>query len=107
MTDLTYRGLVARTREEQRAALHVNTVADEALAIIDGPRKDTYGDPVENLGRIGQMWGVILNREITNTEVALMMVATKLARESGPGAHHRDNLVDAVGYLLIAERCQA
>jgi hypothetical protein len=82
-------------------------VADEALAIIDGPRKDTYGDPVENLGRIGQMWGVILNREITNTEVALMMVATKLARESGPGAHHRDNLVDAVGYLLIAERCQA
>ena len=82
----------------------MSSVAEEAAELIDGARQDFYGDPVTNHRRIGIVWGALLDREpIPPRTVAVMLAAMKLVREAGPLAK-RDNLVDACGYLLIAER---
>lgn len=83
----------------------MTTVLEEAGAVMDGPRQDAYGDPVENCDRIGRVWGAILGIEdIPPATVALMMTALKIVRETGTNVHHRDNLVDAAAYVRIAER---
>lgn len=81
------------------------TVAAEAERLVNGKRAEQYGQPPENMARIGAVWGALLGREpIPPRTVAVMMAALKLARECGPEPK-RDNLVDACGYLLIAEQC--
>lgn len=81
-------------------------VLQEARVIMNGPRQKAYGDPVENCARIGRIWGALLRiPDIPPATVAHMMSALKLARETGTNLHHRDNLVDAAAYQLIAERC--
>lgn len=81
------------------------TVAAEAERLVSGKRADQYGQPAENMARIGAVWGALLGQApIPGRTVAVMMAALKLARECGPESK-RDNLVDACGYLLIAEVC--
>lgn len=80
-------------------------VFEEAYELVSGPRAEHYGPPVENLRRIGTVWAVLLDlpEPVPPRTVAVMMAALKLVREGGPKAK-RDNLVDACGYLLIAEQ---
>lgn len=81
------------------------TVAAEAERLVNGKRAEQYGQPPENMARIGAVWGALLGVDaIPARTVAVMMAALKLARECGPESK-RDNLVDACGYLLIAEQC--
>lgn len=94
-----------RLLAERGETLGKGTVAHEAAELVSGARLSHYGPPVKNHTSIGIMWGVILDRDpIPPRTVAVMMAALKLAREGGPRGK-RDNLVDAVGYLLIAEMC--
>lgn len=81
------------------------TVAEEAHDLVNGARADHYGEPVKNHRRIGMVWAILLDlpEPIPARTVAVLLAAMKLVREAGP-AGKRDNLVDAVGYLLIAER---
>ena len=85
------------------------TVAQEAADLIadHGPRTEHYGPAVKNHRDIGTVWGVLLDlpKPIPPRTVAVMMAALKLVREGGP-RRKRDNLVDACGYLLIAEQCE-
>jgi hypothetical protein len=80
------------------------TVAEEAATLVTGARASHYGPPVKNHRDIGIVWAVLLDLEkpIPPRTVAVMMAALKMVREGGPKAK-RDNLVDACGYLLIAE----
>ena len=78
-------------------------ITREAEAIIQGERQGDYGHPVDNMRRIAAAWKPIFeDGVVTPSKVALAMVALKLVREIGP-TQKRDNLVDAVGYLLIAD----
>lgn len=77
------------------------TILEEALKISGtGDRQRDYGHPVTNHQRIADMWNVQLEPKlkspITAREVALLMIALKLAREVN--APKRDNIVDIVGY---------
>lgn len=82
------------------------SIAAEAERLVNGKRAEQYGNPPENMARIGVVWGALLGRDaIPARTVAVMMAALKLARECGPEPK-RDNLVDACGYLLIAEQCE-
>jgi hypothetical protein len=72
----------------------------EAYELISGDRQRDYGTPADNLGRIAAMWTPLLGVEVTPHQVALCMVALKLARQVN--TPKRDNIVDAIGYLLIA-----
>ena len=80
------------------------TLATEACELVTGPRQRAYAHPSVNFGRIAKGWEMILGIPITPEQVAACMVQVKLAREVN--AHSRDNLVDAVGYLLTLDACR-
>ncbi|MBB65725.1 MAG: hypothetical protein CMO81_11760 [Waddliaceae bacterium] len=68
---------------------HVATLLDE--------RQRDYGSPKDNFNRIARRWSVLLNKELSAQEVALMMLDFKLARlQHNP--KHFDSLVDVIGY---------
>jgi len=80
------------------------TLATEAIGLVTGPRQAAYAHPQVNFSRIAALWSPILGVEVTPRQVALAMVAVKIAREiHRPG---RDNRVDAIGYLLTLDACQ-
>ena len=47
---------------------------------------------------------MILGQPVTPEQVGLCMVIVKLAREVN--GHKRDNIVDAIGYLLTTDACR-
>jgi len=77
-------------------------ILDEAKKIIETDRQADYGPPKDNWGRTAKIWSGILGTEVTPEQAVLCMVGVKLAREGFK--HKRDNLVDAAGYLGIAEK---
>ncbi len=76
-------------------------VLDEAAVLVNGERQDTYGHPSVHLADVAEVWSLLLNVKVEARQVALCMVGLKLAREAH--VHQRDNLVDAAGYLRLAE----
>ena len=79
----------------------MTSILEEAGRIVHGDRNDAYGHPADNLGRTATIWSVILNHPVTPEQVALCMVAMKISRHVNQP--HRDNLVDAAGYLATIE----
>ncbi len=82
------------------------TLTQEAEELINGPRRQSYGPIEESSRRLAEAWSSLLSSKlkesITPEETMLMMVMLKLLRETQE--HKRDNLVDAVGYILLAEK---
>jgi hypothetical protein len=78
------------------------SILQEADRILNGDRDADYGDPVENFKRISRIASAILNKDITDEECCVVMLAVKLARENY--RHKRDNLVDLAGYVEILNR---
>ena len=85
------------------------SVIDEANEIIYGDREATYGHPSKNLTHIAQQWRLYLAQkysvqvELHAEDVCWMMADLKKVRQMN--AKKRDNVVDAVGYLGLVERC--
>jgi len=87
--------------------------ADE---IINGERQDQYGDPEDSFELIADYWtaylrGMPIDPEaefscedcgisVDAADVAIMLALMKIARMSGQ-KWHKDNAVDACGYLAI------
>ncbi len=76
------------------------TITQEAIELISGIKADQYDAPERNFKRIALAWQALTDRVYTESEVCLMMCALKLVRESH--YHKRDNVVDGIGYLLLA-----
>jgi hypothetical protein len=74
------------------------SIADEAIGLVSGDRQKAYGHPAKNFDDIARLWSVMLGVEVTPAQVGLCMIQVKLAREVF--VPKRDNLVDAVGYIL-------
>ena len=76
-------------------------ILQEALEISGESRQRDYGHPLINHERIAAFWNVQLAGKLTEPikprEVALMMIALKLAREIN--TPKRDSLVDICGYV--------
>lgn len=75
-------------------------ILDTAAQLINGDRRQTYGDAQESFGRIAALWSIILNTQVSPADVARCMVAMKLARLSGSD-EHRDSWVDIAGYAAL------
>lgn len=86
------------------------TVLQEAQRIVHGPRRASYGHPLDSQGRIADMWTVALGpflkpgEKLTWRQVNLCLMLLKVAREIHAPA--RDNIVDLVGYSAITEICE-
>lgn len=78
-------------------------IDQEARRLVYGDRAATYGHPRGDFDRVAKMWGAILNTDINAEQVAIMMVAFKLARLSQTPTHH-DSQVDTIGYMLCLAR---
>jgi hypothetical protein len=74
------------------------SLLEEAHMLVTASRQAQYGHPRANFNDTADMWSVVLRTEVTAEQVALCMVLVKLARELHKPK--RDNLVDAIGYLL-------
>ena len=77
------------------------TIFQEAERLVNGPRQKMYGHPKVNLNKIARMWSAYLGVIVTERDVCWMMALLKGARAAA--THHRDALVDAVGYLRLIE----
>lgn len=60
-----------------------------------------YGRPDIFMGQLSQVWGAMLGKNLSSTQVAAMMMAFKAIRGcNNPG--HEDSFLDAHGYAKIA-----
>ena len=75
---------------------------DEAGSLVNGPRQDSYGEPVDCMRRWADMLRAAFDWDVDAHKAALAMSLLKHVRE----AYSPDfaNRVDAVGYLEIADR---
>lgn len=86
----------------RRGSIPVETVIDKAKQLVDTSRQAVYGPPKDNMTDIGKLWGVLLKTgDIPPRTVALMMALLKISREVHTAK--RDNLVDGIGYLYVAD----
>lgn len=76
--------------------------AQEAERIINGPRKNDYGDARMNFDRWIAICDVVYGIKITSRELVNIMKALKLSRDRQKRG--RDNHVDFMGYDLLDEQ---
>jgi hypothetical protein len=75
-------------------------ILTDAADTVTSHRQDQYGEPEDSLAAIGAYWSVYCGYDFSPKDVAIMMTLLKIARaENG---YHRDNYVDAAGYLGLA-----
>lgn len=83
---------------------------DKAREIIYGDREKTYGSPDKNLTAIATMWSAYMTSkfnikvDINAKDVCVLMSLLKAARFANDQTHS-DNIVDAIGYWALIERC--
>lgn len=80
-------------------------IAAEAIRLVYGDRHGDYGHPADDYGRTAALWSALLGVDISPREAALCMVLVKLSREMH--SPKVDNMIDAHGYLLVADRILA
>ena len=76
-------------------------ILTQAINLTCGDRDKDYGTPLTNHQRIADFWSVILGIKITPAQVALCMVAVKLARLVQT-PNHMDSFIDGAAYMAIA-----
>tara|TARA_R100000773_G_C4165797_1_gene81612 strand:+ start:108 stop:362 length:255 start_codon:yes stop_codon:yes gene_type:complete len=72
----------------------------EAENLINGDRAKSYGNAYENHKRIADMWSVLLNKQISVSQVYQCMIAVKLSRLIET-PEHTDSWIDIVGYAAL------
>ena len=75
-------------------------ILDTAREYVTPDRAATHGDAERNFNLIADYWTAYLdlNRQISASDVAVMMTLLKIARISA-NPHHLDNWVDGCGYM--------
>jgi hypothetical protein len=70
----------------------------EAARITTQDRNTSYGGPEENFTRTAKLWSVILGIDISNEQVAMMMIGLKMARFAHGAGFQPDTWIDIAGY---------
>ena len=73
----------------------------EAERIVEGPRRDEYGDMRECFQMIANLWSDYIEKEVSVFDVAHMMILLKVAR--GRDGFSRSSMEDVAGYAYCAE----
>lgn len=80
------------------------SVLQEAERIIHGDRRAQYGAVEESFKTVATMWSALFGFAVSPTQVALAMTLLKVCREKA--GHKRDSIVDACGYLALAQQIE-
>jgi hypothetical protein len=81
----------------------MNTRSDILLKadnLINGDREVHYGKPEDNFARIAKGWSILLETNVSPTQVALCMAWLKMARLVN--GVHEDSYIDAAAYMALA-----
>lgn len=79
------------------------SIFDEARRIVEGDRREDYGDVNMSLERITNLWSTYLGfYNLTVSDFIHMMILLKVSRAST--SMKRDNYVDICGYVLLLEK---
>lgn len=80
----------------------MNSIFDEVKQVLK-ERSQSYGDASEMHQLIADYWTTYLDKDISASDVAVMMALFKVARSSfGSNADTADDLKDAIGYMGFA-----
>ena len=77
----------------------------EASALTSQDRNKEYGDPVDNMTHIADIFNAITGHELKPSDVPILHVATKLARKR-TSPLKKDHYVDIMAYTGIAYECE-
>lgn len=83
-----------------------DNILDKAKEIINGERQGQYGKPENSFQRIAEFWSGYLGKNLSDYDVANMMILMKVARNAG-GVYKDDNWIDICGYAAIGAELQA
>jgi hypothetical protein len=76
-----------------------------AASLTSGDRQKDYGNPVDNMYHIAQIFNAITGHNIKTSEVPMFHIATKLARmQTSPTK--RDHYIDIMAYAGITYECE-
>ena len=70
---------------------------EEAANIVEGQRKEDYGETYKSFERISNLWSAYLSCPISPSDVAAMMFMLKISRAKQTPTH-KDSWVDMAGY---------
>ena len=76
----------------------------DACKVALNSRGQHYGKVLQNHNRIAKIWSIILGSDITEEQVALMMVGLKVARLIET-PDHQDSILDIAGYAAVMSEC--
>ena len=79
-------------------------ILDEVTKILAQREREDYGPAKIMFDLIGMFWTEYTETTITAQDVALMMALFKIARCIRKPK--RDNLIDAIGYLVLASELE-
>jgi hypothetical protein len=82
----------------------MKNILHEANNLVNGDRKNSYGDAKLNFEHTAKVASLLTHKELTRLDIVKIMLAVKLSRESYK--HKTDNLVDLCGYAQILENIQ-
>lgn len=92
-------------RKKERETLDTIATREECLnkakQCVCSDREEQYGSPEDSFKLIANLWGAYLGKQITQTDVAMMMCMLKIARVKG-NRFHEDSFVDIAGYAACA-----
>ena len=73
----------------------------EAAALVSGERARQHGDAIQCHGAIARLWSAYLDRSVTATDAALLLLLAKVAG-SQSGDLNLDDFRGAADYAAIA-----
>ena len=73
---------------------------DTAKELVTGARAKDYGDAYENHERVAKLWSIILDKEVSVSQVYQCLTALKLSRLIVTPTH-QDSWVDIAGYASL------
>jgi len=92
-------------KEQFKKEANRSVLLAEASSLTSGERNKDYGDPVENMTHIANIFNAITGHKIKPSEVPMFHIATKLARKKASPLK-RDHYVDIMAYVGIAYECE-
>lgn len=79
------------------------SILEEALAAVNGPRQEAYGNAFDNWTRTAALMSPVVGEDLTAEKAILLMVQVKVARLLQTPDHH-DSIVDLAGYAAVYEK---
>jgi hypothetical protein len=75
----------------------------DAIDTVAVDRKEDYGEAEDSFNDIARLWSVILHQDVSSKDVALCMIALKIARCNN-GDYKRDSWLDIAGYAALGSQ---